>query len=115
MVEKKKPSQIQATAMQGFTTPGTSELVSMSFLCLDELVVDINTYQHRYAPLAAKKRKQQQSPYIILSSVSESRVKCFTINKKTQEAPVICNIELIRTLPHRPKYKCQTERMNKKP
>ena len=71
--------------MQGFTTPGTSELVSMSFLCLDKLVVDINTYQYRYAPLAANKRKQQ-SPYIISSSVSESWVTCFTINKKNSRS-----------------------------
>lgn len=45
LVEKKKPSQIQTTAMQGFTTPEASEVVSLNFLCLDKIVADINTYQ----------------------------------------------------------------------
>lgn len=75
LVEKKKPSQIQTTAMQGFTTRWNSEFVSMNLNCLNKIVADINTYPHRYAPLKTKKAKQQQSAYIISSSISEPQVK----------------------------------------
>ena len=99
LVEKKKPSQIQTTAMQGFTTRWNSEFVSMNLNCLNKIVADINAYPHRYAPLKTKKAQQQQSAYIISSSISEPQVK-----KKKRKSRVISNVKLIRTLPLHPKY-----------